>query len=204
MTNRRHLSATLVALLALLALPATAQQPAREPKTLAVVIGISRYQKLPGGQQLQFADRDATSFADAIQKRGVNPQDIKLITGTEATASAIKSVIGNWLARSATESDTVLIFFSGHGVFEREFGESYLLAYDSDPKDPYGSALSVGELSQALSRRVRSGRVLLIADAMRRDFFDPETDAASATGFARALDQLAAARPGVSAIIASG
>src|SRR6185369_7780584 len=159
MTAKRHLSAILFALLAL---PASAQQPKHEPKTLAVVIGISKYQKLPGGQQLQFAARDATSFVETIQKRGVNPQDIKLLTGTEATASAIKSVIGNWLARSATESDTVLIFFSGHGVFEREFGESYLLAYDSDPKDPYGSALSVGELSQALSRRVRSGRVLLI------------------------------------------
>src|SRR5687768_1421412 len=200
MTTRRYLSAILFALLAL---PAGAQQPGRDSKTLAVIIGISRYQKLPGGQQLQFADRDATSFAEAIQKTGVQPQHIKLLTGTEATASALKSVIGNWLARSASESDTVIIFFSGHGLFEREFGEAYLLAYDSDPKDPYGSALSVSELSQALSRRVRSGRVLVIADAVRRDFFDTETDPNSATVFAQAFDQLASSRPGVSAIIAS-
>lgn len=201
MTTKRNLS---VILFALLALPVSAQQSSRDPKTLAVVIGISRYQKLPGGQQLQFAARDATSFVEAIQKRGVNPQDIKLLTGSEATASAIKSVIGNWLARAASESDTVLIFFSGHGLFEREFGETYLLAYDSDPSDPYASALSVSELSQALNRRVRSGRVLVIADAVRRDFFDPETDANSAIVFERAFDQLAASRPGVSAIIASG
>ena len=190
-------------LFALLALPASAQQR-RDSKTLAVVIGISKYQKLPGGQQLQFAARDATSFAEAIQKRGVNPQDVRVLTSSEATASAIKSVIGNWLARSASESDTVLIFFSGHGLFEREFGESYLLAYDSDPKDPYGSGLSVSELSQALNRRVRAGHVIVIADAVRRDFFDPETDANAATMFEKAFDQLAASRPGVSAIIASG
>src|SRR6267378_530466 len=201
MTTKLHLSALLCALLVL---PASAQQSKRDPKTLAVVVGISKYQKLPGGQQLQFAARDATSFAEAIQKRGVNPQDVKVLTCSEATASAIKSVIGNWLARSASESDTVLIFFSGHGLFEREFGEAYLLAYDSDPKDPYGSALSVSELSQALNRRVRSGRVIVIADAVRRDFFDPETDANSAIVFEKAFDQLASSRPGVSAIIASG
>src|SRR6185369_14999019 len=201
MTAKRRLYAILFALLAL---PASAQQPKHEPKTLAVVIGISKYQKLPGGQQLQFAARDATSFVETIQKRGVSPQDIKLLTGSEATASAIKSVIGNWLARAASESDTVIIFFSGHGMLEREFAEAYLLAYDSDPNDPYGSAFSVSELTQALSRRIRSGRVIVIADAVRRDFFDPATDANSATAFAKTFDQLAASRPGVSAIIASG
>ncbi|MEK6323505.1 MAG: caspase family protein [Acidobacteriota bacterium] len=201
MATKFHLFAILCALLAM---PASAQPSRQDGKTLAVVIGISKYQKLPGGQQLQFADRDATSFAEAIQKRGVSAQDLRLLTASEATASAIKSAIGNWLARSASESDTVLIFFSGHGLFEREFGEAYLLAYDSDPKDPYSTALSVSELSRAVNRRVRSGRVLVIADAVRRDFFDPETDRGSATLFGQSFDQLAASRPGVSAIIASG
>src|SRR6185295_7232663 len=164
----------LLGLCAALVITAAAQPPAQPSKTWAVVVGISKYQKLPGGQQLQFADRDAALFSEAIQKRGVSAQNVKLLTGTEATAAAIKSAIGNWLARSVSESDTVLIFFSGQGMFEREFGESYLLGYDSDPKDPYGTALSVNELGQALARRVRSGRVLVIADAVRRDFFDPD------------------------------
>ena len=195
---------TLAILFAALAMTAGAQQPAQGARTWAVVIGISKYQKLPGGQQLQFADRDAALFAEAIQKRGVSAQNVRLLTGGEATAAAIKSAVGNWLARSASDSDTVLIFFSGHGLFEREFGESYLLGYDSDPKDPYGTALSVSELGQALARRVRSGRVLLIADAVRRDFFDPESDPNSARAFEQSLEQLTASRPGLSAIIASG
>ena len=195
---------TLAILCAALAITAGAQQPAQGSRTWAVVVGISKYQKLPGGQQLQFADRDATLFSEAIQKRGVSAQNVRLLTGPEATGAAIKSAIGNWLARSVSESDTVLIFFSGHGLFEREFGESYLLGYDSDPKDPYGTALSVTELGQALLRRVRSGRVMIIADAVRRDFFDPESDPASSKSFAESFDQLTAARPGLSAIIASG
>jgi tetratricopeptide (TPR) repeat protein len=186
------------------ALSGIAQQPNQQPKTWALVIGISRYQKLPGGQQLQFADRDASAFAEAIEKRGVAAQNVRLLTGAEATAGAIKSAIGNWLAKSAGENDTVLIFFSGHGFFEREFGESYLLGYDSDPKDSYGSALSLSELSQAFNRRIRAARVLLIADPVRRDFFDPDIDPASARAFQQAFEQLTASRPGTSAIIASG
>lgn len=195
---------TLAIFCAALAITSGAQQPTQGSRTWAVVVGISKYQKLPGGQQLQFADRDATLFVDAIQKRGVSTQNVRLLTGAEATTAAIKSAIGNWLARSVSESDTVLIFFSGHGLFEREFGESYLLGYDSDPKDPYGTALSVSELGQALARRVRSGRVLVIADAVRRDFFDPEYDPNSSKAFEQAFGQLTASRPGVSAIIASG
>lgn len=187
-----------------LALTAHAQQSNQSSKTWAVVVGVSKYQKLPGGQQLQFADRDAALFADAIEKRGVSAQNVRLITGTEATAAAIKSAIGNWLARSASESDTVIIFFSGHGFVEREFGESYFLGYDADPKDSYGTALSVSELGQALSRRVRAGRVLVIADAVRRDFFDPDTDASSAKSFEQAFERLTGSRPGMSAIIGSG
>jgi tetratricopeptide (TPR) repeat protein len=194
---------TLAILWAALAMTAEAQQPQQGPRTWAVIVGISKYQKLPGGQQLQFADRDATLFSEAIQKRGVNAQNVRLLTGAEATVAAIKSAIGNWLARSVSESDTVLIFFSGHGLFEREFEESYLLGYDSDPKDPYGTALSVSQLGQALSRRVRSGRVLVIADAVRRDFFDPDSDPGSSKTFDEAFDQLTASRPGLSAIIAS-
>ncbi len=201
MTKKLH---TLAILCASLAITADAQQPTQPARTWAVVVGISKYQKLPGGQQLQFADRDATLFAEAIQKRGVSAQNVRLLTGAEATSAAIKSAIGNWLARSVSESDTVLIFFSGHGLFDREFGESYLLGYDSDPNDPYGTALSVSELGQALARRVRSGRVLVIADAVRRDFFDPESDLNSAKSFEQAFDQLTASRPGLSAIIASG
>lgn len=201
MTKKLMLLVTIGAMLSSISF---AQQPSQPARTWALIVGISKYQKLPGGQQLQFADRDAALFSEAIQKRGVNAQNVKVLTGIDATTAAIKSAVGNWLARSVSESDTVLIFFSGHGFFEREFGESYLLGFDSDPKDPYTTALSVSELGQALSRRVRSGRVLVIADAVRRDFFDPESDPNSSKSFEQAFAQLATMRAGLSAIIASG
>jgi uncharacterized caspase-like protein/Flp pilus assembly protein TadD len=171
-------------------------------KTWAIVVGISKYSKLPGGLQLQFADRDAALFAESLKKSGVTAENIRLLVGGDATAQQIKSAIGNWLARSAGEGDTVYLFFSGHGMVEREFGESYLMAADSDAKDPYGTAISVSELAHALSRRVRAGRVFIIADAVRRDLF-PETDAGAAEQFIRAFDRLASVRAGLSALLAS-
>ncbi len=168
-----------------------------------MVIGISRYAKLPGGQQLQFADRDARAFADSIEKSGVSKQNIRLLTGADATIAQIKTALGDWLARSARERDTVYIFFSGHGFFEREFNEAYLLGYDSDPQAPYSTALSVSDLGHALSRRVRARQVLIIADAARRDFF-PDDDETAAKWFVQAFDQLPASRAGAAVILASG
>lgn len=192
-----------------LALAARAQDrsagQAQTSKTWAVVVGVSKYSRLPGGRQLQFADRDAAAFSDSLKNAGVGGENIRTLIGADATASAIKGVIGNWLARSASDSDTVILFFSGHGVFEREFQESYLFCYDSDPKDPYTTAISLSELSQAVKTRLRARRVLIIVDALRRDFFDPEADgAADAAAFTKAFNQLATSRSGASVMIASG
>src|SRR6185436_2695204 len=51
---------------------------------------------------------------------------------------------------------------------------------------------------------IRAGRVLVLIDAVRRDFFDPETEAGSSKSFVQAFEQLTAARRALSAIIASG
>ncbi|HKP11075.1 MAG TPA: caspase family protein, partial [Blastocatellia bacterium] len=147
----------LAVLLASLSLAASAQTPNpanAQAKTFAVVIGVSKYAKLGGGQQLQFADRDALLIAESLKKAGVSADNLRVLAGQEATSAAIKSAIGNWLAHAAGADDTVVIFFSGHGLFEQEFGEAYLLGADSDAKDPYGTALSINEINQALARRV--------------------------------------------------
>ena len=183
----------------------TSAQNTPGERTFAVVIGISKYPRLPGGYQLQFADRDATMFAETIKKAGASPDNVRLLTGPNATASNIRSAVGTWLARAASTSDTVYLFFSGHGLVESEFKESYLLAYDSDPKDPYATAVSIGEIGRALGRRLRARQVLILADAARRDFFNPDSDGASMTKlFTEAFGELATSRPGVSVMLASG
>ena len=190
---------------ALLAVRMAQAQTNQSERTFALVIGISKYARLPGGYQLQFADRDARMFADALRKSGANPDNVKLLVGPAATASAIKTALGTWLARSASPSDTVYLFFSGHGLVESEFKESYLLAYDSDPGNPYATAISIGEIGRALGHRLRARQVLILADAARRDFFNPDSDGASTTKlFTESFGEITTSRPGISVVLASG
>ncbi|MBI3651385.1 MAG: caspase family protein [Acidobacteria bacterium] len=179
-----------------------AQSDATTAKTFAVVIGIARYPRLPGNQQLLFADRDALDFAAAMKK--VCGDNVRLLVNQQATAEAIKAAVGDWLARSATENDTVTIYFSGHGITESEYGEAYLLAYDSDAKLPYSTGVSLRELSYAISRRVKAGRILIIADAVRREFFDAEIVGDQPTKiFTSAFNQLSQWRGGIATMLAS-
>jgi tetratricopeptide (TPR) repeat protein len=196
--------AFICAALAVTSLSQNQADSAQTPRTFALIVGVSRYPRLAGGEQLQFAERDAMLVADAIRKAGIRPENVRLLTGADATVSAIKAALGNWLARSAGENDTALFFFSGHGLYENEFAESYLLGYDSDAKDPFSTALSISEINQALMKRVRSRRVLILADAIRKDFFDPDSNSAAAASFIQSFNQIATSRAGASVIIANG
>jgi uncharacterized caspase-like protein len=153
------LAAVALMSLAALSLGQDPKETGKPFRSWALVIGISKYAGLPGGQQLKFADQDAAAFADTITKCGTPAENVRLLMGQQATAAAIRSALGNWLARAASESDTLYIYFSGHGFYEKEFGESYLLPYDANPSDPYASALPLRELQYAIASRIRAGRV---------------------------------------------
>jgi tetratricopeptide (TPR) repeat protein/uncharacterized caspase-like protein len=201
--HRTYLLILAAACAALLHTPfCQAQTDNASSKNWAVVIGISKYPKLPDNKQLLYADRDAQAFAAAIKK--ISGDNLRLLVNQDATAEAIKEALGNWLAHSATENDTVTIYFSGHGIAESEYGEAYLLAYDSDAKSPYASGVSLRELSYAISRRLKAGRILIIADAVRKDFFDAEIvgDTPSKI-FSTAFNQLSQWRGGIATVLAN-
>ncbi|HEY6327931.1 MAG TPA: tetratricopeptide repeat protein [Blastocatellia bacterium] len=203
--NPRLLGAFLLALL--FTAPATCQVTgSTSGHTYALVIGVSQYSKLPGGQQLQYAENDARAFANTLQSvGGVDLRNMWLLAGAGATQTAIKTALGSWLARQTSAQDTVYIFFSGHGIVDREFGASYWLAYDSDPKNVDATAISVDDLKHALGSRVKAGRIFIIQDSVRRDLFDPDSNGpADAAAFEKAFSDLAQSRPGLSCLIASG
>ena len=79
------------------------QTTSRQPKSWAVVIGIAKYPKIPGGQQLMFADKDAAAFAEEIKK--ICGENIRVFINQDATVSAIKEAVGNWLPHSYGSPD---------------------------------------------------------------------------------------------------
>src|SRR5581483_2527106 len=89
-----HASVLTLVLLALVLTAAREADAQEQPNFWAVVIGVSEFENLPKEEWLQFADRDATSFAQFITSpRGRNfpPENVFLLTNKDALSQAIRS-----------------------------------------------------------------------------------------------------------------
>ncbi len=136
-------------------------------KLWAVVIGVSTYKNLAPKDQLEFAHRDASDFADFLRSPnggGFPSNQLMLLTNQTATLSAMRSALGTTLPRMVEPDDMVIIFFAGHGVVEGAI-DGYLLAHDSDPQNLYATALQLSELNRIVTERVKARSVILITDA---------------------------------------
>lgn len=141
-------------------------------QTFALLIGISQYQKLPKDQWLEFANADATTFANHLKSaRGGNvpPANILLLTDAQATTAALRNGFETFLKGRAGKSDTVMIVIAAHGTVETPGNKgAYILTYDSDPQDLATTALPMVEI-QKLSQEKLShvGRLAIFIDVCR-------------------------------------
>lgn len=135
------------------------------------VVGISSYRE-PTISDLGFAKADAVAVHAYYRQLDLpNAQLIELLDEA-ATLANIKRTLGTELVKHATNpDDTVVIYFAGHGQMEADRSSAdsdgyskYLLPYDANPADLFGSALSMEELSRIL-QRLRPERVVLIIDS---------------------------------------
>ena len=78
----------------------------------ALLVGINAY---GGGHDLKGCVNDVTITRDIlIYRYKVPAQNVRMLLDRRATASAIKERL-NWLVESASDKDTLLFWFSGHG-----------------------------------------------------------------------------------------
>jgi len=135
----------------------------------AVVIGIDEYQKT---RHLKYAVSDAKAFYEhLIRNNRIPKENITLLINQEAQCARLRSMLGTHLKNKAGKEDMVIIFFAGHGACEKDVMspdgdglEKYILPHDADPRDLYGSALPMSEVSRIFNR-IRSERLIFIADA---------------------------------------
>jgi hypothetical protein len=131
----------------------------------ALVVGIANYPRvnpLPASVL-----QDARDLREVLCSRNYcgYPQDhVRLLLNGEATAEGLRSGLG-WLARSAGEDSTAVLFFSGHGgrVKKGRATTHYLIPHDCDPDDLEGTAIPGKELAKML-RKVRARRLLVFFD----------------------------------------
>jgi tetratricopeptide (TPR) repeat protein len=140
-------------------------------QTFAVLVGISKYQKLPQDLWLGFANADATTlYKHLLSARGgaVPSQNMQLLTDEKATTSALRSVLQALEKRRTGKQDTIILFFAGHGTVEVPGSKSaFIVTHDSDPQDLSSTALPMGEIQYLIQRLAQTSRVLALVDVCR-------------------------------------
>jgi uncharacterized caspase-like protein len=80
----------------------------------ALFVGINKY---PGENELHGCVPDVTEVRDLlVQKHGYSSDEIHFLTDQKATRAGIIGGL-RWLADGATENDTRLFYYSGHGTW---------------------------------------------------------------------------------------
>ncbi len=134
----------------------------------ALVIGISEYQNEEVANLPSIVAKDATDIYSLLVDRdrcGYDSNRVKLLTNKDATTQNIREKL-DWLASESLPNETVVIFFSGHGVRvgPKNSEVNYLVPYDFDYDDLESKAIASSELTQALSK-IKAQRVLVLLDA---------------------------------------
>ncbi|MGA7234843.1 MAG: tetratricopeptide repeat protein [Bryobacteraceae bacterium] len=145
------------------------------PRSYAVIVGISRYQKLEERLQLQFAERDAQSiYTIAISPEGGNfkQENVHVLEGAKATLANVRHEIGEWLPSVAKEGDRVLIYFAGHGFIYQ--GKGYLAPFDFDLNNVVATGYPMDELSVAIGSKIHATSKILLTDACHSGAISPE------------------------------
>jgi tetratricopeptide (TPR) repeat protein len=139
-------------------------------KTLALVVGVSRYQRLPQSLWLQYAHADATVFGQHLlspRGGGLPAENLALLINEKATTAAIRNAFETFLKGRATKKDTVVLFLAAHGTAEAGRG-AYILTYDSDPQDLAATALPMADVQKLIQQELANvGRVLAFVDVCR-------------------------------------
>ncbi len=132
----------------------------------ALLIGISQYKEVT---PLQFADRDATAFAEFLKTQQVPEDNIKLFLNQDATRFNIVDELYN-LSQKLKKGDKFFFYFGGHGDLEARIGyeNSLLLLYNSFKKSYFqgNEYLQLSELKTWFGALTQKGvEVVFIADA---------------------------------------
>jgi uncharacterized protein YjbI with pentapeptide repeats len=101
-------------------------------KRKALIIAVSDYDKRSSLRPLPFCKKDGEGIHSVLKKQGYKiPNEWKLIGRVEG--KTIKDAIFEFFRKSAGSDDTLLFYFSGHGVYD-SFGDHYLASSDIDRK----------------------------------------------------------------------
>lgn len=114
------------------------------------------------GDDLPITVKDANAvyeFLISKNRCAYHPDNVKLLCEENATRSRILESLA-WLASQATENDTVLIFYSGHG---EKLPEYHLIPFGYDENRIEESAILATEFTDAI-QKIRCSKLVVLFD----------------------------------------
>jgi uncharacterized caspase-like protein len=129
-------------------------------KRIGIVFGTNYKENTADIPPLDLCERDAKLMEETLKKHG-RFDEIKVLLGRMVTASAMEQAIKD-VARTSGKEDTVLIYFTGHGAFQKETGapnglRNYIIMYNR-PHVP-------DSMLNDWLKGVKSNKTVLIFDA---------------------------------------
>ncbi len=147
------------------------------PRSYALIVGVSDYQKLPQDKWLKYPDRDAEAiYRILISPEGGNfrAENVRLLAGAKATRENLRKELEEWLPSKAQAGDRVLIYFAGHGfVYD---GQAYLAPYDIDPDDIAGTGYAMSRLGEVIGGGIEAKDKILITDSCHSGAITPSSE----------------------------
>ena len=152
--------------------------PLTMPRGYALVVGVGEYRNLDESRQLLYSESDAEAmYRVLISPEGGQfpPENVRLLTGAQATLANIRQALEEWLPSVAAPADRVVVYFAGHGLVEG--GRGYLAPWDFEPGRVAETSYPMAQLGAVMSERIAARWKVLLTDACHsgRINFNAET-----------------------------
>jgi WD40 repeat protein len=134
------------------------------PSLYILAVGVSKYANPK--YNLRFADKDARDFINSmLAQKGLLYRNVviyhgKSLTNEEATKDEILEGL-DWISKETTSNDVAMVFFSGHGVNDRN-NYYYFCPYNVDPDHLLRTGVAFSDIKNALS--IVAGKALFFVD----------------------------------------
>jgi len=178
-------------------------EPRASAEKWALVIGVQRYSEAKGFAPLRFTERDAQAFRDLLvdpQRGGYDESRVKLLTTAAQDPEqlptrgnilgALRSLVSRAQSDREHPPDTVLVYFSGHGVHKER--ESYLIPVDAGRDDLAETAVSLEAVRERLND-CGAKKQIVVVDACRSEPVGKGEGERQSVEFAQALERFARA-----------
>ena len=132
----------------------------------ALVIGVANYPQVNSLPEMVLDDaRDLRTLLTEPAACGYPGDQVRQLLDREATGDGIRAALRDLSARTGPD-DTAVVFFSGHGAYDPQGGDTrqYILPYDCDPANLSDTAIAGDEMTTLL-RDIRAGRLLVLFDS---------------------------------------